>query len=180
MKKLFLLFAAFACLNANAQKIESIEQDEFEGVVRIKTSVEKLSKETFKDTSGQTMFYIRTVDNGVFLHLLWQCRYPKVIAEGAKIYLLLDDKTKISGTCASDAYSEPGVASTKAVRVSGVLGLNIPYYLGLENAYSLIGKKVAKIRIFTSDSYKDFDVVEKNQDKIGNALELVIKELEKK
>ena len=76
---------------------------------------------------------------------------------------------------AKDVLSEPGVASTKAVRVAQVLGLAIPYYS--KEIMKFIGKKVTKIRIKTTDGSKDFEIQEKNQDKIGKAIELVCKEI---
>ena len=171
---LFIPFLFF-CLNVSGQKIESVENDEFENVKRIISSTEKLSKETFKDTSGQTMFYIHAEGLRIYLHLLWQARGPYIVPQGEVSYFLLDDKTKITMKSAKDVLAEPGVASTKAVRVAQVLGLDIPYYS--KDIMKFIGKKVTKIRIRTSDGYKDFEVLEKNQDKIGKAIELVCKEI---
>lgn len=175
MKKYLFIPFLFLCLNVSGQKIESVENDDFENVTRITSSTEKLSKETFKDTSGQTMFYIHAVGPHIYLHLLWQARGPYIVSKGEEAYFLLEDKTKITMKCARDVLAEPGVASTKSVKVAQVLGLNIPYYS--KDIVKFVGKKVTKIRIRTSDGYKDFDVLEKNQDKIGKAIELVAKEI---
>lgn len=175
MKKILFLLMAFLSINVSGQKIESIENDDFENVKRITSSVEKLSKETFKDTSGQTMFYIHAEGPRIYLHLLWQARGPYVVPQGEVSYFLLDDKTKITMKSAKDVLAEPSVASTKAVKPARVLGLDIPYYS--QDIMKFIGKKVTKIRIRTSDGNKDFEVLEKNQDKIGKAIELVCKEI---
>lgn len=175
MRKFLLLPLLFCSLNISGQKIVSVENDDFENVKRITTSTEKLSKETFKDTSGQSMFYVHAEGQQIYLHLLWQSRGPYVVQQGAESYFLLDDKTKITMKSAKDVLSEPGVASTKAVRVAQVLGLAIPYYS--KEIMKFIGKKVTKIRIKTTDGSKDFEIQEKNQDKIGKAIELVCKEI---
>ena len=160
-----------------AQKIESKKEDPFEGISVITTGVEKLSKETLKDPKGQTMFYFESQGPRIYLHLLWQCRDIYFIPQGETAILLLDDKTKIELKAAHDVKPVAGIASTKAVKPAGVWGMDIPYY-SLEMD-KLEGKKVTDIRIKTTDGYRDFVVLPKNQSMISECLSLIKSEMVK-
>ena len=164
-------------VNMMAQKIESKKEDPFEGISVITTGVEKLSKETLKDPKGQTMFYFESQGPRIYLHLLWQCRDIFFIPQGETAILLLDDKTKIELKAAHDVKPIAGIASTKAVKPAGVWGMDIPYY-SLEMD-KLEGKKVTDIRIKTTDGYRDFVVLPKNQSMISECLSLIKSEMVK-
>ena len=164
-------------VNIMAQKIEYRKDDPFEGISIIKTKVEKLSKESFKDPQGQTMFYFESQGARIYLHLLWQCRDILIVPKGLTALLLLDDKTKIELKAANDVKPIAGIASTKAVKPAGVLGLDIPYY-SMEMD-KLEGKKVTDIRINTTDGYHDFVVQPKNQSMISDCLILIKSEMGK-
>ena len=164
-------------MNMMAQKIESKKEDPFEGISIIKTEVEKLSKETLKDTKGQTMFYFESQGRKIYLHLLWLCRDVYFIPQGETALLLLDDKTKIELKAAHDVKPVAGIASTKAVKPAGVWGMDIPYY-SMEMD-KLEGQKVTNIRINTTDGYHDFIVQPKNQSMISDCLSLIKSEINK-
>ena len=177
MRNLAVLLFMLMSVNVMAQKIESKKEDPFEGINIITTSIEKLSKETFKDTKGQTMFYFESQGPKIYLHLLWQCRDIYFIPQGETAFLLLDDKTKIELKAAHDVKPVAGIASTKAVKPAGVWGMDIPYY-SLEMD-KLEGRKVTDIRIKTTDGYYDFVVQPKNQGLISACLSLIKSEMNK-
>lgn len=177
MKKVLFMLFMFTSMNVMAQKIESKKEDPFEGISVITTKVEKLSKETFKDTKGQTMFYFESEGPKIYLHLLWQCRDIYFIPQGETAYLLLDDKTKVELKAAHDVKPVAGIASTKAVKPAGVWGMDIPYYSF--DMDKLVGRKVTDIRINTTDGYHDFVVQPKNQDMISECLKLIKTEITK-
>ncbi len=172
MKKTFLAIALLFSLGLQAQSIKSIEEDAFDGTKVITTGIEKLSKETFKDTRGQTMFYLRSAGHAIALHLLWQCRDIVIVSEGQKAIFLADDGSKVILNALSDEKPAAGIASTVAVKPAGVLGLDIPY--SGSDILQLVNKKIKAIRIYTSEGYKDFTVNEKRQTMISDCLNLLV------
>lgn len=175
MKKCLFLMLMFVSMNVMGQSIKSIEDDPFEGVKVIVTDTEKLTKETFKDTRGQTMFYFRSVGNVIVFHLLWQCRDVVIISEGQKALFLTEDGSKITLKALGDIRPEAGVASTAAVKPAGVLGMNIPY--GSKEILDLAESNIKAIRIYTSDGYKDFTIDKKKQSMIKECLQLLIEKM---
>nr|DAU37116.1 MAG TPA: hypothetical protein [Caudoviricetes sp.] len=176
MRTLFFSLFLFVPLFFYGQKIESVTIDDFENIKIVKTTVEKLSKETLSDTKGQSMFYFESQGNRIYFHLLWQCRGTYVVPQGENAYFLFDDGSKIELKSAADALPVAGIASTAWVKPGKVLGLDIPYYS--MDITEVIDKKVVKIRIKTTDGVKDFEVLSKNQKKISEALKLVIQEMD--
>lgn len=175
MKKILFLVMIFVSINMMGQSIKSIEDDPFEGTKVIVMDTEKLTKETFKDTRGQTMFYFRSVGNMIAFHLLWQCRDIIIISKGQKALFLTEDGSKITLEALGDIRPESGIASTAAVKPAGVLGMNIPY--GSKEILELAKKNVTAIRIYTSDGYKDFNIDKKKQSLIKECLQLLIEKM---
>lgn len=175
MKKVMFLMMMFVSINMMGQSIKSIEDDPFEGTKVIVMDTEKLTKETFKDTRGQTMFYFRSVGNVIAFHLLWQCRDIIIISKGQKALFLTEDGAKITLEALGDIRPESGIASTAAVKPAGVLGMNIPY--GSKEILELAKKNVTAIRIYTSDGYKDFNIDNKKQSLIKECLQLLIEKM---
>lgn len=159
----------------SAQKIVSDEFDEFENSHCIKTDIAKLSKESLKNWTGQTMFYFEAKGKLIYLHILWQCRDVLFIPQGTEAFLLFDDGSKFTLKSAHDVKPIPSIASTALVKPSGVLGVDIPYYsLDILN---LSGKLIKKLRIITSEGYKDFDIIQKNQSLISKYLDFTVEHM---
>ena len=175
MRKMLLATALLFSLGLQAQSIKSTEVDPFDGTKVITTSIEKLSKETFKDTRGQSMFCFRSAGHAIVLHLLWQCRDIVIVSENQKAIFLADDGSKVVLNALSDVKHVAGIASTAAVKPAGVLGLDIPY--SGSDILQLVNKKIKAIRIYTSDGYKDFTVIDKKQTLISDCLKLLVDEI---
>ena len=162
-------------VSAMGQSIKSIEEDPFEKRRVIETEKERLTKETLKDTSGQTMFYLRSVGPAIAIHVLWQSRGDYIVTEGQKAIFLLTDGSTITLNALCDVLPKRGIASTAAVKPAGVLGLEIPY--GGKEILKLSESDVKGIRIYTSDGYKDFMINKKRQSLIKECMQLLIANL---
>lgn len=176
MKKCLFLMLMFVSVSMMGQSIKSIEDDPFEGTKVIVTDTEKLTKESFKDARGQSMFYFRSVGNLIAFHLLWQCRDVFIVSKGQKALFLMEDGSKITLEALGDIKPEPSIASTAAVKPAKVLGMNIPY--GSKEILGLGEQNVTAIRIYTSDGYQDFNIDKKKQSLIKDCLNLLIKKMD--
>jgi hypothetical protein len=175
MKKILFVLLLMFSSGIMAQSIKSIENDPFEGTKVITTDKERLSKESFKDVRGQSMFYLQNSGKVVLLHLLWQCRDIIIVSKGQKAIFLADDDSKVTLEAMADVKPIAGIASTAAVKPAGLLGLDIPYS-GMD-IFQLVGKKIKAIRIYTSDGYQDFSVDKKKQSMISDCFKLLVEEM---
>ena len=176
MKKCLFLMLMMVSMSVMGQSIKSIEDDPFEGKRVIVTETEKLTKETIKNASGQTMFYVRSLGPTIAIHILWQSRGNYIVSEGQKAIFLLTDGTTVTLNALWDVLPKPGVASTAAVKPAGVLGLEIPY--GGKDILKLAESDVKGIRIYTSDGYKDFMIDKKRQPLIKETMQLLISKMD--
>lgn len=183
MKKLlFLLLYPFMLFSQN---IESNKIDEFTGDYTVMTSPQKGKRFKFSDAIS--------TDNNIFLFtgytLSKKTNYEMYIinismridnnmtclSKGDKMILLLEDESKIecinfnqtdcSGTIVNGTYGTTPDANLPAIMPG--------------NFYLLSLKKIKKIRIYTSDSYRDFEIKEEEKEWVRNHFEIIYSEVEK-
>jgi len=179
MKKVVFIaiMAVFTSFSVFSQKIESSKVDDFTGKKVIYTSKEKITSESMTNFK-QTMFQFRYENETMFLHLFWQCREIMSVTDGSNIIFKMTDDSNITLKSIGNVIAEKGVASTKSVQIAGLWGLALKYTGEDLNRFSE-DIYVKKFRIYTTKGYVDFDVKEKDAQKLKELFSILIEEIKK-
>lgn len=157
-----IALCAFAFL-ANGQKLKVNKIDDFTGKSIKETSREMLFSDGLMDAAD---FRIRKIDSICFVDIRWGRTGIFSISKDAELILLMKDKSTY--TLKSMSYE---IASRGEY---GVYNGNITYANPSEfNLKSLENNSIAKVRLYTTDGYADYEVKEKHAENMAKCLKLV-------
>jgi hypothetical protein len=146
-----------------AQKIKTSEYDKFLKVYRIQTSYATLKMGLMKALSAT----LRSVDTTIFITIYGSGNY--VVGEGTPLIFLFQDDATLS-------VKSKGI---QASRISEYTNFAFEYYI-YEHQVKLLKEKMIKgVRLYDTNSYKDYDIDRDYADNMQKLASVFLKEFEK-
>ena len=166
MKKILLILLFIFSINSFAQKIEKNELDEFTKDLIIETEWQTLTSEF----GGYSYFRIKKINDFTFLELRFFLKdgfYS--IKKGDKLMLMKENKDVFEIYAIDHYISCIGCASVGLVG-SKAFGIRPAYIISEESLNQLKKSKIIKFRIYTADGYRDFELTEKKDKRLKDAI----------
>jgi|SRR5690606_18443 len=161
----FILITLFSS-TSYSQKIKKNEIDEFTKNIVIETD---WSTFTFV-FSGYSYFRVRKIDELTLLDLRFVLNDEYYsIRKGDKLMFINEDK-EVYEVYAADNYMSCTGCGSVGLMGSKALGIRPNYIISDEIIDKMISKKIIKFRIYTTDGYSDFELSNKNYNKLKKAL----------